>query len=273
MDPGALVPGLHIEAQGKGNDKGDLLADKVIFDPNSMRASRQIDARVSPLEARTSSVEGRTGQLEGRAGQLENRAGQIESRQGELENTEKQTQQQVAQVKTTAEQANQGVNEVNGRVSNLDNYTNKQTVTVYFRTGSAVLSQQAKTDLDNLAQQAKNEKGYVIEIAGFADITGSAAFNQQLSQKRADAVTTYLEEHGDIPILRILPASGLGTTHEAADNKTSAGRKLNRRVEARLLVNQGLVASNAGGTTGTTANTGTQTQGQGTAPQQQPQQQ
>src|SRR5581483_10816506 len=52
MDAGSLVPGLQVEAQGKGNDKGDLVAERVIFDPNSMRASRQIDARVSPLEAR-----------------------------------------------------------------------------------------------------------------------------------------------------------------------------------------------------------------------------
>ena len=44
----ALVAGLQIEAQGKGNEKGDLVADRVIFDPNSMRASRQIDARVPP---------------------------------------------------------------------------------------------------------------------------------------------------------------------------------------------------------------------------------
>ncbi|MBV9265418.1 MAG: OmpA family protein [Acidobacteriaceae bacterium] len=287
MDPGALVPGLHVEAQGRGNDKGDLVADKVLFDPNSMRASRQIDARVSPLEARTNSVEGRTGQLEGRAGQLENRAGQLENRQGDLENTEKQTQQQVSQVRTTADQANQGVNQVNGRVSNLDNYASKEAVTVYFRSGSAVLSTQAKQDLDNIAQQAKNEKGYAIEVAGFADTTGNAAFNQDLSQRRAGAVITYLEEKGDIPIHRILPASGLGTTHEAADNHTSAGRKLNRRVEVKILVNQGLVSSNAGATnatgqpvtTGVTDTTGTQpnstaTQnpGQGTTPPPQPQQ-
>jgi len=46
MESGALVPGLHIEAQGRGNDKGELAADRVSFDPNSMRASRQIDQRV-----------------------------------------------------------------------------------------------------------------------------------------------------------------------------------------------------------------------------------
>lgn len=246
MDTNSLVPGLHIEARGKGNDKGDLVAERVIFDPNSMRASRQIDTRVSPLEARTGSLEGREGQLEGRTGTLENRAGQIEGRQNDLETTEKQTQQQVGQVKNEADQANQGVNNVNERVTNLDNYTAKYNATVYFKVGSAVLSPQAKQDLDNIAQEAKNEKGYAIEVAGFADTTGNAAYNQALSQKRADAVIQYLEEQGDIPIHRIVPPAGLGTSHEAADNKTSAGRKLNRRVEVKVLVNQGLVASSNG---------------------------
>ncbi len=264
MENSSLVPGLHIEAQGKGNDKGDLVADKVVFDPNSMRASRQIDARVSPVEARTGSLEGRAGQLEGRAGTLENRAGQMEGRQKDLENTERQTEAQVGQVKTSADQANEGVNTVNGRVTNLDNYQPKETATVYFNVNSAKLTPQAKSDLDNLAMQAVSEKGYVIEIAGFADTTGNAALNQALSQRRAEAVIQYLEENGNIPIHRILTPSGLGTSHEAADNKTTAGRKLNRRVEVKVLVNQGLVAGGASGQASTPVTQGTPSTTQGT---------
>src|SRR3954452_13853620 len=105
MSADALLPGLRVEAQGKGNEKGELAADRVLFDPSSMKASRQIDARVSPVEGRTGQLEGRAGQLEGRAGQLEAKAGQLESKQGELENTQKQTQLEVGQVKTSAESA------------------------------------------------------------------------------------------------------------------------------------------------------------------------
>lgn len=264
MDNNALVPGLHIEAQGKGNDKGDLVAEKVVFDPNSMKASRQIDARVSPLEARQGSLEGREGQLEGRTGTLESRAGQIEGRQGDLEKAQQQTQADVGKVRSTAEQANQGVQDVNGRVTNLDNYQPKETATVYFKINSATLSPDAKKDLDDLAQKALNEKGYLIEIAGFADSTGNASLNQDLSQRRANAVIQYLEESGNIPIHRILTPSGLGTSHEAADNKTSAGRKLNRRVEVKVLVNQGLVS----GATGAQASAPPAPTGTTTPPQQ-----
>ena len=247
MNLDSLVPGLRVEVQGRGNEKGDLVAEKVTFDPNSMRASRQIDTRVAPLESRT-------GTLEGRTGTLENRAGQIENRQGQLEDTEKQTQthvgqveQQVGQVKTEADQANQGVTDVNNRVSDLDNYDTKYSEVVYFRVNSIVLTADDKKKLDDLSQKALNEKGYVVEVAGFADKTGGTVLNQELSEKRAHAVIQYLEEQGNIPIHRILTPAGMGTTHEAAANNTAAGRKLNRRVEVRVLVNKGVVAgSNQG---------------------------
>lgn len=236
MDAGSLVPGLNIEAQGKGNEKGDLVADRVTFDPNSMRASRQIDTRVQPLEARTGTLEGRTGTLEGRAGQIENR-------QGQLEDQEKQTQQQVGQVKTEADQANQGVSNVNERVSNLDNYTQTDKKSVYFKYGKSNLTDEDKQTLDQISQEAQSQKAYVIEVAGFADPTGKADRNQVLSEQRAQAVMTYLEEQGNIPIRRILTPAGLGTTHQVNDNRTKQDREQNRRVDVTIYVNQGVVAS------------------------------
>jgi len=254
MSTDALLPGLRVEAQGKGNEKGELVADKVLFDPTSMKASRQIDARVSPIEGRTNTLEGRAGQLEGRAGQLETKTGQLETKQGQLEDTEKQTQQQVGQVKTTAEAANQGVTTTNQRISDLDRYQEKAKETVYFKVNSAVLDPSEKQKLDNIIQQTQNEKGYVIEVAGFADTMGNAARNQILSENRANAVVRYLEQQGNIPIHRILTPAGMGTTHEAADNKTREGRKLNRRVEVTVLVNQGVVSgANSSSTTPATA--------------------
>jgi len=241
MDVGSLVPGLRIEAEGKGDDKGDLVADRLVFDPNSMRASRQIDTVVSPLAARTGTLEGRTGQLENRASQMDTRQGQLESAQKQTDQQVGQVQQQVGQVKTSADQANQGVTDVNKRVSDLDNYQVSGSATVYFKTNSSALSPQAKQDLDSIAQKAQSAKGYVVEIAGFADTTGRVALNQALSERRADTVTRYLEQQGNIPIHRILAPAGMGTSHEAAENNTAEGRKMNRRVEVKLLVNQGVV--------------------------------
>lgn len=236
MENSALLPGLHIEAQGKGNDKGDLVAEKVVFDPNSMKASRQIDARVSPLEGRQSSIEGKEGQLEGRTGTLENRAGQIEGKQGDLEKTQQQTIADVGKVRSTADQANQGVTDVNGRVTNLDNYQPKENATIYFKVNSATLSPEAKKDLDDLAQKALNEKGYLVEVAGFADTTGNMAVNQQLSQRRADAVIQYLAQKYNVPAHKIF-LIGLGKDNPVAQNTSASGRAQNRRVDVRLMAN------------------------------------
>ena len=242
MDVTALVPGLRIEASGKGNEQGQLVADKVEFDPTSYRASRAVDTRVSPLEGRTGQLEGRAGQLEGRAGKLESQTGELQTKTGQLADQQKQDQQTIGQVRTDADKANQGVQDVTGKVNSLDNYSEKAKATVYFKINSAQLSPDAKRDLDDLVQKTKDLKGYMIEIAGFTDTTGNAAANEQLSERRASAVTRYLQE-ADVPLRRILAPAGLGESHSVADNKTSEGRKLNRRVEVKVLVNSTLEGS------------------------------
>jgi OOP family OmpA-OmpF porin len=233
-DVRTLIVGLRIEAKGKGNENGELVAKEVLFDRSSLRASREIDTRVSPLEVRASTLEGQTAALDSRAGQME-------TKQGQLEQTEAETQQQVTEVKTEAVKANEGVAIVNQRVNNLDNYQEVETATVYFQLNSSALSDEAKEGLDQLAQQVLTQKAYRIEVAGFADTTGSASYNQILSGERANVVVHYLEEHGNVPIYRIITPAGMGTSQEAAPNSTSEGRKLNRRVEVRVLVNQGEV--------------------------------
>ncbi|MGC2662331.1 MAG: OmpA family protein [Bryobacteraceae bacterium] len=243
MDSGSLLPGLHVQVEGQGNDKGELMANRVVFDPNSMRASRQIDARVSPLENRTGQLEGRAGKLEGRTDNLETQTGQLEAKTTQLSTQQQQTQQQVGQVQQQAEQANTGVNDANKRITNLDDFQSKFSTTVYFRVNSTMLTAEGKKDLDGLAAKANAEKGYMIEVAGFADKTGNLQHNQVLSDERAEAVVRYLEEQGNIPLRRIITPAGLGISHEAAANNTRAGRKLNRRVEVNVLVNTGLTAS------------------------------
>jgi outer membrane protein OmpA-like peptidoglycan-associated protein len=230
-----LIPGLRIEAKGKGNEDGQLVAKEVLFDRDSMRVSREIGTRVSPLEARATTLEEQT------AG-LDSRAGQMETKQGQLEQTEVETQQQVSEVKTEVGKANEGVANVNQRVTNLDNYQEVETATVYFELNSSALSDEAKEGLDQIAQQVLTQKAYRIEVAGFADTTGNSSYNQILSGERANAVMHYLEEHGNVPIYRIITPAGMGTSHEAAPNSTSEGRKLNRRVEVKVLVNQGVAA-------------------------------
>jgi len=70
---------------------------------------------------------------------------------------------------------------------------------VFFVENSAALDDTAKTTLDNQANWLSTYKGYRIKVEGFTDEKGSAQFNMQLGQKRADAVATYLTSKGIAP--------------------------------------------------------------------------
>src|SRR4030095_8356669 len=99
---------------------------------------------------------------------------------------------------------------------------------------------EAKSVLDEIATQAKTERGYVIEVMGFASADGNENYNRQLSQKRADAVVRYLAENHMIPLRRIITPFGYGEAEPVADNESREGREQNRRVEVNLLVNKGM---------------------------------
>lgn len=251
MDADRLLAGLYVEAEGHGNQRGELLASKILFQPGDLRAAHTADARVRPVEARAGALENRESAVEGRAEQLESRAGDLEKRSTTIEGKQVATDQEVSAVKQTAGQAtdsaqkaNAGVASLGDRITNLDDYETKMSATVLFAFNSARLTPKAKSDLDGLIQQIGGEKGYMLEIAGFADSTGNPDRNQTLSEARATAVVRYLQEEGNVPLRRILAPAGLGATHAIADNKSLEGRQQNRRVEVRVLVNRGLNASN-----------------------------
>jgi len=139
-----------------------------------------------------------------------------------------------------AEEARKMVNETGERISALDEYDTGETVAVNFRTNSAVLSPQAKEQLDDLAARALAAKGFMIEVTGHADGTGTAAKNFRLSQQRAEAVVQYLAVNHKIPLRRFITPMGFGQTEAVADNSTPAGRAQNRRVEVKILLNRGM---------------------------------
>jgi peptidoglycan-associated lipoprotein len=73
---------------------------------------------------------------------------------------------------------------------------------VFFAENSAALDDTAKTTLDNQAEWLSTYPAYKVKVEGFSDEKGSAQFNMQLGQKRAEAVVTYLTSKG-IPAARL----------------------------------------------------------------------
>ncbi len=229
----AILRGLNLEVEGRG-DGTNLVAEKIRFKEGDLRTARTVEANVTPVENRVGAAEGRIGQVEQNAQRL---SGQLD----ELAAVSNAARGGAKAAQETADLAVNGVNATNERISALDDYQVQNNTSILFTVGSAVLSRDSKSKLDQIAQQALNAKGYVLEVSGFASSDGSTEANRRLSQRRADAVIRYLVENHNIPLRRIVTPYGYGEAQPVADNTTREGREQNRRVEVKVLVNRGLI--------------------------------
>lgn len=104
---------------------------------------------------------------------------------------------------------------------------------VNFANNSAQLTSESTVILDDVAATLVKRGDIRAEVAGHTDDRGAADYNRSLSQRRAESVRSYLVSKG-VDASR-LTARGYGEDSPIADNKTSAGRAENRRVELRRL--------------------------------------
>src|SRR5262245_21943306 len=207
-DVTSLLRGLRVEVEGRGNQSGQLVAEKVRFDSNDLKVARVVDSRVAPVEEANKRLSG-----------------------------------QVEEAAEISRLARNEAGRANERISALDDYVVQDSASVYFRVNSAMITPDDRHALDEIARKAMATKGYVIEIAGFADSTGNVARNRVLSQQRADAVVRYVQKNHDIPLRRMVTPFGYGETRPVADNSSAEGRRQNRRVEVKVLVNKGINSS------------------------------
>jgi outer membrane protein OmpA-like peptidoglycan-associated protein len=118
-------------------------------------------------------------------------------------------------------------------VRNGNNLTLNMPGHITFSTNSADLSASFYPVLDAVSSTLQEYGDTVIEVAGHTDSTGSAAYNQALSERRAQSVAAYLMSHG-IRQQRLIVV-GDGEQHPIASNATPEGRQQNRRVELTIV--------------------------------------
>jgi OmpA-OmpF porin, OOP family len=151
-----------------------------------------------------------------------------------------QNAQQASTASTAAQQhAQEAVNRADSLasvVSNLDSYKQVAAASVTFGFDKAVLTRKDKDQLDQLATPLNRTKGYILEVTGGTDSVGSAEYNYDLSQRRAEAVVQYLASKYNVPAHKFY-LIGIGKDKEVASNKTAAGRAQNRRVDIQVLSN------------------------------------
>ena len=114
-----------------------------------------------------------------------------------------------------------------------DNITLNMPGNVTFATDSADLSPAFFEVLDSVGKVLTEFDQTVVEVAGHTDSTGTEAYNQGLSERRASSVSQYLKGRGVMQ--QRLITLGMGELRPVADNTSADGRQLNRRVEITMV--------------------------------------
>src|ERR1700704_3521910 len=231
-----IMRGLRLQAQGRGDAEGNLVAEWVRFDEQDLRSAQALEQTGELAEenkARVAAAEEAARQAAENARVM---AGQI------AENTalanDARAKAEAAQ--RTADQAFKDAALANNRINGLDDYETIRTVSVLFKVNSSIIDATAKQTIDDAAAWAKEEKakgntkGWLVEVVGFADRTGNTAKNRTLSERRSKAVIQYLVGVHGLDLRRLVQPFCFG------EAKTAAGRAKNRRVEIRILQNKGI---------------------------------
>lgn len=155
----------------------------------------------------------------------------VESQVEELQQKQKQTDVRLDELSQEAKDALKRAQEAGvlakGKVVFQQTFTEDR---VRFGLNKYDLSKDSQAALDEFSGKVKgvNEQ-YYIEVQGHTDDTGSSKYNDELGQRRADAVRRYLSRQHQLPLNRMSTIS-YGDTLPVAPNKTRAGRAQNRRV-------------------------------------------
>jgi outer membrane protein OmpA-like peptidoglycan-associated protein len=225
----ALVPGLSVEVQGSYNDQNQLVADKVTFHGSDLKTAQDIQAGITPTEQQV---------------QQSQKEIQAQEQQIRLQQQQLQAEQQASAEHAAEIAANKAaIAAANKRFGELGDYNILGEVTVLFGNDKVAVEQQYEPQLLQLVQQAKGITGYVIQVKGYASQVGSAALNQKLSTERAENVTNFLEQQGQIPLTNILAPGAMGTSKQVAPDTTAEGQAENRRVVVRILQNKGIAGT------------------------------
>ena len=105
---------------------------------------------------------------------------------------------------------------------------------VHFEFNKSTLTAADKEVLSGVASRLKQESSTAqLRVTGHTDSVGSNAYNQRLSEKRANSVVQYLVESG-VPRASFVSVAGAGESQPVADNKTADGRAMNRRTEIKI---------------------------------------
>jgi OmpA-OmpF porin, OOP family len=236
MSDVVLIPGLKVDIDGMSDDQSRIVARTITVDGDDLETAEMIQSGLHPTAEQVAA------NIKAIGANQQNIAANQMQLAAHKENIET-NQQNIAANKQQIERNIKDIEENTKRFTALSEYEVKGEATVKFNVASSRISATDQEELKKLAQTATAITGYIIEVMGYADSTGSAAMNTRLSEDRAKAVVTYLVQRGNVPVRHIVAPGAMGEYGPTAPNETKAGRAENRRVEVKVLVNKGISGS------------------------------
>jgi OOP family OmpA-OmpF porin len=231
-----LIPGLKVDVDGTSNSQGQIVASTITVDGDDLESAEMIQAGLHPTAQQVAT---NVQTLETHKAQLDTHSQNISTNQQNIAANQQSIAAHTEQIQKNISDIEENTN----RFSTLSDYDTKAQATVNFDSGSSKISTTDQEELKKLAQTATGLTGYIVEVTGYADSSGSAAMNTKLSEARAKAVITFLMQQGNVPVRYIVAPGAMGEYGAAAPNETKAGRAENRRVEVKVLVNKGIAGS------------------------------
>ena len=243
MSNAVLIPGLKVKIDGVSAGQGRVLAKTITVDGDDLETAEMIQSGLHPTAEQVATnvamlSEHQREIASNRQGVARNTQGIIENKQDTAAN-----KQEIAASTQKIQQNMKDIQENSARFAALSDFDLKNQETVQFESGSSKLSLQGEERLKQLAQSAVGLTGYIIEVMGFADSTGSALMNTKLSENRAKAVIAYLVQQCHVPVRHIVAPGAMGEYQPLGSNETTAGRAANRRVEVKVLINKGIAGA------------------------------
>jgi outer membrane protein OmpA-like peptidoglycan-associated protein len=238
-----IMRGLRLQAQGKGDAEGNLVAEWVRFDEQDLRSAQALEQTNELAEENKKRIEAAEEAARVAQEEAKRMAGQIAENTALANDARARADAAQAQADAAFKSAVMANNRING----LDSYDTIKTVSILFKLNSSVIDPTAKAAIDEVAtwaveqRKSGNGNGWLYQVVGFADTTGKTAKNRTLSERRATAVIRYLVTTYNMDLRRLIQPFGYGEEgKQAAANTTAAGRAQNRRVEIIILQNKGI---------------------------------
>ena len=226
MSNTVLIPGLKVKVEGVSDNEGRVVAKTISVDGDDLETAEMIQAGLNPTAGQ---VAANIQAIEGNKQNIATNQQSIAANQQNTEANKRQIEQNVKDIQENTD-----------RFYKLGEYDVKAELNVKFKVGGSQISPEDQKRLAQLAKDAIEQTGYIIEVRGYADSSGNALMNEELSKDRAEAVVGYLVQQCNVPVRHITAPGALGEYQPATSNETAQGRAENRRVQVRVLVNKGI---------------------------------